>query len=1178
MAEVLSPYSRIFSDVNNELMSLVDAGNLQTKQERDNFIKNKGVDLSAFREAQKKYFTLQAEGKGDAVDLPYTAAVRVGLGALGKVGEAVESVGETFAPETTERIKKSINLPESVERKRQELFFPSQGGFIEQAATEIGSYIIPGTAAFKGLSLGAKGLKLANASKKAKIGKGVLSFAGATTFIEKPEDNFVNMIADEVIPNEEGKPIGTVGQIVEKLKVNPDDTASAQYLKAFVNNLVIEGAFIGAGAGVIKAASKLPMKDFIKYVTTGVKKGFENITPTQLKEYGTSRMGLNDKALELIVKQKNSAKEAISEAQGMALALKQAINKELPKSIRTEQTMKMLNAGLAGDKKVLKDFERYGNAPETVKAIKGMRNAIDTLSKDVKEDAIGKLNITIGNNLETYLNRSFQIFDDPNYLKNIPDDVKEEALKYFRGLKGKNNKRLLTDEEIETVYKHYTEGMTQGERGAHIKGISARANKILTKRKDIPVEIRNLWGEVKDPYKNFVNTYTKLANVVAEQKFKKEIVEEAIKAKKATRESIPGFKKIAENAEGEETFLKSSSIGLGGIKTNLNNPLKDIFLDPTWKKAIEQGTDVDLNFGTNPLAQGIKAWMSLKAGSQAAKTIYSIPTHARNVIGNFFIMAANGTVNPMDLGRATKQSWKRFRGKLTPEDYKQLAKYQRLGIVDSSVTAESLKQSASEGFKVGPNGLIDKAITKSGLKFLNRKTLQAYEAEDNLFKIANYENLLKNYRKAFANSNMSEEALENFVAQRTRDMMPNYNLVPKALKLTRALPIGNFVAFPAEMARNAKNLAKYAWQDISGKTAKDMGITDPKAISELRKIGLKRLAGMTTVALAGDEAVERSKAIFGITDEQESALNQVVPEWEKGTNKIFLSNIKNVNGDIKVNYINMGQLDPYSYLKVPVKLLTSSIINNEDYNETAIDDMQNQALYSIIQPYVDPAMTAQAILKEYKGQGAVADEPIQNKLGRVALKSFTPGTIDFFMKRKQFLDSQKEYGEGEERTKKGFDIGSGTVNLAAFLGVKQSTANLSQGFGFNVNKPISDMNKSKEVFVNTIESYPSKSKEDIINAYKKSQRNKIKHAQRLRTILKSYRKLGFDQQDIVKSLSRGGLGSTRSYKDINLADRNIFMPDQIPKQTLKKAMDTQADIPRKEIERIQQLLYNTEID
>ena len=136
MAEVLSPYSRIFSDVNNELMSLVDAGNLQTKQERDNFIKNKGVDLSAFREAQKKYFTLQAEGKGDAVDLPYTAAVRVGLGALGKVGEAVESVGETFAPETTERILLIIVGPLILTAGAVSKYFFESGNDLEDHATD----------------------------------------------------------------------------------------------------------------------------------------------------------------------------------------------------------------------------------------------------------------------------------------------------------------------------------------------------------------------------------------------------------------------------------------------------------------------------------------------------------------------------------------------------------------------------------------------------------------------------------------------------------------------------------------------------------------------------------------------------------------------------------------------------------------------------------------------------------------------------------------------------------------------------------------------------------------------------------------------------------------------------------------------------------------------------------
>ena len=59
--------------------------------------------------------------------------------------------------------------------------------------------------------------------------------------------------------------------------------------------------------------------------------------------------------------------------------------------------------------------------------------AIDKLSKDVKEDiAIGRVKYNYWKViLNTYLNRSFQIFDDPNYLKNIPNDVKEEAIKIF---------------------------------------------------------------------------------------------------------------------------------------------------------------------------------------------------------------------------------------------------------------------------------------------------------------------------------------------------------------------------------------------------------------------------------------------------------------------------------------------------------------------------------------------------------------------------------------------------------------------------------------------------------------------------------------------------------------------------------------------------------------------------
>ena len=36
------------------------------------------------------------------------------------------------------------------------------------------------------------------------------------------------------------------------------------------------------------------------------------------------------------------------------------------------------------------------------------------------------------------------------------------------------------------------------------------------------------------------------------------------------------------------------------------------------------------------------------------KTVFSIPTHGRNVMGNLFIMLANGTVNPYYMAKGFK--------------------------------------------------------------------------------------------------------------------------------------------------------------------------------------------------------------------------------------------------------------------------------------------------------------------------------------------------------------------------------------------------------------------------------------------------------------------------------------------------------------------------------------------
>ena len=76
----------------------------------------------------------------------------------------------------------------------------------------------------------------------------------------------------------------------------------------------------------------------------------------------------------------------------------------------------------------------------------------------------------------------------------------------------------------------------------------------------------------------------------------------------------------------EGISFTESTLGLGGTNTNINNPLKGLFLDPSWKKAIEQGTDVNINAGDGIFGSAVRGWMNLKATSQAAKFLHMVET------------------------------------------------------------------------------------------------------------------------------------------------------------------------------------------------------------------------------------------------------------------------------------------------------------------------------------------------------------------------------------------------------------------------------------------------------------------------------------------------------------------------------------------------------------------------
>ena len=1185
---VLSPYSSKFTNVLDEVQSKIAAGELGSLNERKDFIKSKGLDPDEFKKTAIEYDKLMEEDP-DELRRPGFGLGRVAGRFAGSLGEGIANISGAVAPEFTKKVGEKYRdiVPESIQKDLQATFKPTDTGF--GTIGEIGGFIAGGGAGIKLLGAVAKGAKLKKldtATRAGKIGKAAkigTGFAIGTTAIEKPEDNFVNFLADYVnedVSDEQGKKIGTFGSILERLKVNPNDSVAQKYARAFANNLLVEGGFAAAFpivGGLLKAGANT---EVAKFLTKGVKEASAYVGESvplkgikeKIKRYGTSRMGLNDKALSLLVEREGATKAAITRAEELSIALKQTAKKEGLKT--TDDNLKGLNDALGGDLGALESIRIQ--FPETAKVLEKMRGEIKTLSKDVGENiAGGGLKTTIGRNLDTYLNRTYRIFDDPNYsLKNIPEKDRENAIRYFR-------ETLKIDEkDIPQVLKAYTDGMKKGEFNSFLKGVGPRTSQILKQRKDIPVEIRNLWGEVKDPFVNYVNSFTKLANLKSEYKFRKEIAEEALKQGDAvaTRDPLKGVGRgqVGKTPEGEDVaFQQVERLGLGGVRNNIDDPLEGLFLNDAWKKGIEEGTEVFIGEGS-----WLKSWMKIKATSQAMKTVFSIPTHGRNILGNLFIMTANGTVNPSQFGKAFKDTSRRLLNINTKEGRERLARYQELGVVDSAIDARQLRKSAQEGFNLGPNGFAQKTAAGRGVKKGIEKTTQLYEAEDNLFKIANFENLLKNYRKAFPD--MPKEQLERFVAQRTRDMMPNYNLVPKAIKSLRAFPVGNFVAFPAEMVRNSYNLAKYAWKDISGRTAKELGITDPEAIKQLRNIGYKRLAGMTTAAIAGDAAVDQSKEIFGISDEQEAMFQKTLAPWEQGTNKIFLSPLqRNKKGDIEVEYMNLGPIDPYAYIKNPVKMVINAAINNQDYNETELNDMYTKAITDVIAPFTNPSMALASALEAYRGKGAVADESALAPISRVLLSTFTPGTVDFFVRRQKFLESREARGEGQEVNQYGFGINPGEVDFPAFFGIKRQKANLSDSFSFATNKPIGDMRRAKSRFTNKIRDYSVTNPDEIYDAYKESQQNKLKHAQRLRGLVKAYRTLGMDEADMYTSLTKDGLleGREDEFKDIIFADQNIFMADEIPEQSiLLGEVETGKKIPYDRIYELYSNLTGKEID
>ena len=339
-----------------------------------------------------------------------------------------------------------------------------------------------------------------------------------------------------------------------------------------------------------------------------------------------------------------------------------------------------------------------------------------------------------------------------------------------------------------------------------------------------------------------------------------------------------------------------------------------------------------------------------KGMSQMAKTILAPFTHVRNFISAAAFAGANGIL-PFGNTADVKSAWRALQV-LGPGTRKSNQFYQELldlGVVNSQVQLGDLRRLLED---VDFGNTLNKLNSDYGLNKLLKRLSKikkgaqdAYTAEDDFWKIFTFLGEKSRLDKAFRNSGLrlgqeftdmngakrifNDQTLKEMSADLVKNNVPNYAMVSEFVKGLRKLPIGNFVAFPAEIIRTSSNIVETALKEINYTT-----VINGKTVKPLRARGLQRLTGMalTTAALPLG-TVAMAQAIYDVADDEIDAMRRYVADWSKNS---VLIPFKDEEG--KLSYIDFSHLNAYDTVTRPIQTVVNAVNEGRADEDGLVDD------------------------------------------------------------------------------------------------------------------------------------------------------------------------------------------------------------------------------------------------
>jgi len=767
------------------------------------------------------------------------------------------------------------------------------------------------------------------------------------------------------------------------------------------------------------------------------------------KKYLTSKGNLPDDAFSAMLRKQGRVGEATVRAKQIIKRYELAVGK-LPKDMQTNIHARV-NEVMSGnaDSSIL---------PEAIRdTVMDLRRTIDSMSNDLIKNGVvyGDLKDKVEGNIGHYLHRSYRKFDDPNWAKKVPEQVKNDAYNFMAQRMRAQMIQELSDRQyldqnpdVKNVTSEVREtlewaqiaqsmidnkslqpdhadvqGMIEwvlskdaGGMESFIKAPSKQGSKdlrIFKQRKEIPKPIRALMGEYTDARINFFQSFVKMATLESAHLFQQEFKQAGL-GKYLFESPKAGF---ATQIASEDSKVMSP-LNISEVDEDGNIITKPIFTSPEIADAMKHVMEPGSLDGVAGYIYS--KWMMLNGITKMSKTVLSVPTQMLNFWSNFTFMVANGHYDVKQSKKTFDTLYSQLTSKGGKDAQELVQRLTRLGVFGTTVNVNEINDIFKRaGLEKSDIAEFTDGIVKKTVKAPVNAALKMYQAGDEFFKAFAFLN--EHARWSEIRPDLSSSEIDSIVADRIRNTLPSYDMVPRLVQNIRKTGvIGTFVSFPAEAIRTAFHTIRYAIQDIfSGNDLQ-------------KKEGYRRLIGIGFAASFTKGIQMASMSMSGISDDEAEELRHHQPEWNENSDFMYLPQSK--KGEYRM--IDVTRWNPHG-LEVKV---ANAIMSGEDPMDALKSGMKE-----ILEPFGTLTIQADAatkIIELMRSDEFAVQSPTNqtSEIAEIIWKAYGPTTLTQL--QKVYLASEQLDIQESDRALNLKD------EMTAFLGTRPVSRNISKSMMF----------------------------------------------------------------------------------------------------------------------------------